>query len=349
MIAFAAAFLIAGCSDSGVRTAEFFVFGTIVEVSIADAEPEVAEQAFADLQSRFQSAHRDWHAWEPGKLTTINEAFARGATAEVEADLAELIRLSQQAESLSGGRFNAAIGGLVGLWGFHTSDYPILGPPPDATSIASLVALHPSTGDIVVGDGVASSLNPAVQLDFGGIAKGYAVDRACDALKKRGIGNAIIAVGGDLRAYGSKGSQPWRVAIRNPFAEGSDGTKGTFLGVIEIQGDEAVSTSGNYQRFREADKHERYAHILDPHTGWPARNVVAATVIAKQGWKADAAATAFVVAGLADWAEVAEGFGIEQVLLADENGTILATGAMLERLVAEDAVKRQIVLLDTSE
>ena len=349
MLVFAATLLLNSCGNASVQTAEFFVFGTIVEVSIAGAEPDVVEQAFAELQTQFQSQHRDWHAWEPGKLTTINDALARGIPAAADEDLAELVRLSQETETLSGGRFNPAIGRLVGLWGFHTSDFPILGPAPDAGAIAALVALNPSTHDINVSDanGVASlsSPNPAVQLDFGGIAKGYAVDLACDSLKARGIGNAIVNAGGDLRAYGSKGSQPWRVAIRNPYSQDADGLPGTVLATIDIHEDESVFTSGNYQRFRKTGDGQRFAHILDPRTGWPAHGIAAATVIGQVGWKADAAATAFVVAGLEDWAEVARGFGMDQVLLADANGGLHATPAMLERLIADDAVKQSIAIL----
>lgn len=333
---FGAVLLLPGCSESRVQTAEYFVFGTIVEVAIADADPDLAAQAFSLLQTQFQTAHRDWHAWEAGKLTAINEAFARGVSVQADAALVDMLRKAQDAETLSGGRFNPAIGRLIGLWGFHTSEYPIFGPPPGADEISALLSLHPSTHDIVLGDGELSSRNPAVQLDLGGIAKGYAVDQACAALKAMGISSAIVNAGGDLRAFGSKGSQAWRVAIRNPFGNVVDKSRDDILGGIEIRGDEAVFTSGNYQRFRETADHERFAHILDPHTGWPARDVVSATVIAGEGWKTDAAATALVVAGMSGWVEVAKAFGLEQVLITDDQGGIYVTPAMLERLDMED-------------
>lgn len=320
--------LLTACTEAPLQEAEFYVFGTLVQVSLSDADPALAGLAFAHLQERFQAMHRDWHAWEPGKLTTINERFALGQAAQADAELVKLVELSQQAEALSGGRFNAAIGRLIGLWGFHTSDYPITGPLPSPGAIGELVAQHPSSLDIEIRGNQLFSRNPAVQLDFGGIAKGFAVDIACEELSALGVRNAIVNAGGDLRAYGMHGDSPWRVAIRNPL--------GGVLGGIEIREDEAVFTSGNYERFHETPAHERYAHILDPRTGWPAPQLMSATVVSKTGWKADAAATALIVGGLAEWSEVASAMGLDMVLLVDESGRIHATPAMRARLILTD-------------
>ncbi len=99
-----------------------------------------------------------------------------------------------------------------------------------------------------------------MQLDFGGIAKGYAVDLAVARLRELGIGSAIVNAGGDLRAFGRHGDRPWRVAVRKPG--------GGTIGTLEVRQDEAMFTSGNYERFRQ-DEQERYPHILDPRSGWP--------------------------------------------------------------------------------
>lgn len=315
---------LSSCFESPLKEAQYFVFGTQVQVSLADVNEELADRAFADLQQRFQAMHRDWHAWEPGKLTAINQAFSNGATAPADAEMIKLVQFSQQMEKKSGGRFNAGIGQLIRLWGFHTSEFPIRGPAPAASDIAALVALHPSTMEIEISDGVLHTRNRSVQLDFGGIAKGYAVDLACDRLKQLGVMNAIVNAGGDLRAFGSRGSKPWRVAIRNPL--------GGILGGLEIHHDEAVFTSGNYERYRETDTLERFPHILDPRNGWPARQIMSATVVTDQGWLADAAATALVVAGLDEWPEVAAAMEIDLVLIVDEQGKVYVTPDLLERL-----------------
>jgi thiamine biosynthesis lipoprotein len=315
--------------------AQFFVFGTTLDVSIQGVDPSVANRAFGQLQRDFQAMHRDWHAWEPGRLTQINEAFAAGRTAVADADIVEMVRRSQEIETASGGRFNPAIGALIGLWGFHTSDYPIEGPPPSSEAIEALVDKHPSTLDIHIDGLDLSSSNPAVQLDFGGIAKGYAIDRACARLESMGIRNMVVNAGGDLRAIGDHGDRPWRIGIREPGGGG-------VIGTLEAGRDEAIFTSGNYERYRE-DATKRYPHILDPRTGWPVSGLSSVTVIAREGMLADAAATALVVAGRDDWAGVARALGLDEVLLVDEGGTAYMTPAMSERVELREDVRAVIV------
>jgi thiamine biosynthesis lipoprotein len=340
-----------GCNQKSAEKAEFFVFGTLVEVSLSGTNQETAQSAFAELQEMFQSMHRDWHAWEPGKLTALNHSIATGEVAKVDLHLATLIQQSQVFESASGGRFNPAIGKLVGLWGFHTSDYPIHAEIPASAEIDLLLANQPSSRQLQLlpldnGQWEVRSSNPGVQLDFGGIAKGYAVDLAIQALGVRQLAGgvtgemtgAIVNAGGDLRTSGSHQGRDWRVAVQNPL--------GGVIGVIETSAGEAVFTSGNYQRYGEDKSGLRYAHILDPRTGRPVSEVLSATVIAQSGIAADAAATALVVGGLSAWAEVAAGMNLDRFLLTDESGKVYLTRAMQSRLIMPEDTARNVVVLD---
>jgi thiamine biosynthesis lipoprotein len=327
-------FLLTACQRSEEQSAELFVFGTIVEIKLWGASPEEASHAFSELQQMFQGMHRDWHAWEPGRLTDINKAFAQGVPATADQDIVEMIRRSQVIEEKSGGRFNPAIGALIHLWGFHTSDFPVMGPPPSQLQIDETLESQPSSRDIHIDGLELRSDNPEVQLDFGGIAKGYAVDLAIARLRVMGIDNAIANAGGDLRAIGSHGERPWRVAVRKPG--------GGNIGSIQVRGDEAIFTSGNYERFRQ-DEAKRYPHILDPATGWPAKDIASVTVISDEGLLADAAATALVVAGLDDWPDAARALGLDQVAVVDESGTVFLTPAMELRLEFDGDVERAIV------
>jgi thiamine biosynthesis lipoprotein len=329
--------LLTACQRDQEHSAELFVFGTIVEIKLWGASPEEASQAFSELQQMFQGMHRDWHAWEPGRLVDINEAFTRGETATADPDIVEMIRRSQSIETATGGRYNPAIGELIRLWGFHTSDYPIVGPAPSQEQINTILAEQPSSNDIQVNGLELRSENPAVQLDFGGIAKGHAVDLTIRRLRDMGISNAIVNAGGDLRAMGNHGDRPWRVAIRKPG--------GGNIGSVQVQGDEAIFTSGNYERFR-VDNMERYPHILDPGTGWPAKDIASVTVITDDGLLADAAATALVVAGLEDWPEVARALDLQHVAVVDESGTVYLTPAMEKRLQYYGDVERIVISLN---
>ena len=327
---------LAACQRNQEQSAQLFVFGTIVELKLWGASPEDASNAFAEIQQMFQGMHRDWHAWEPGRLTEINKAFAEGRSATADADIIEMVTRSQMLESKTGGRFNPAIGALIRLWGFHTSDYPIEGPAPTQAQISALLESRPSSHDIRVDGLEISSTNPAVQLDFGGIAKGHAADLTIARLRELGIDNAIVNAGGDLRAIGTHGDRPWRVAVRQPG--------GGNIGSIQVRGDESIFTSGNYERFRQ-DQLERYPHILDPLTGWPARDIASVTVIAANGMTADAAATAMVVAGLDGWPEVARALKLAHVAVVDEAGTVFLTPAMEQRIEFSEDVDTVIIQL----
>lgn len=326
--------LFTACQRNEEQSAELYVFGTIVEIKLWGTSPQEAGHAFGEIQRMFQAMHRDWHAWEPGRLVDINKALAEGRTAIADADIVEMIRRSQPLESSTGGRFNPAIGALIRLWGFHTSDYPIEGPPPTQAEIAEILDQHPSSRDIRINGLELSSDNPSVQLDFGGIAKGYAVDLTIAKLRALGINNAIVNAGGDLRAIGTHGNRPWRVAVRKPG--------GGNVGSVQVKGDEAIFTSGNYERFRQ-DQTQRYPHILDPATGWPAKDLASVTVITDEGILADAAATALVVAGLDGWPEVASALDLQQIAVVDEKGTVYLTPAMDKRLQFTGDVERIII------
>ena len=326
--------MLTSCQRNREHHAELFVFGTLVEITLWGATQDQSDRAFTELQHLFNGMHRDWHAWEPGRLTEINQAFANGHWIEADADIVEMIRRSQLIEQRSDGRFNAAIGSLIRLWGFHTSDYPVIGPPPTQASIDEILTHRPSSMDIQIDGLRVRSENPHVQLDFGGIAKGYAVDLAIEHVRELGIANAIVNAGGDLRAIGRHGDRPWNVAVKKPG--------GGIIGTVQVRGDEALFTSGNYERFRQ-DQHKRYPHILDPRSGWPVNDVASVTLITSEGIVADAVATALVVAGLDEWTMVARAFQLGQVLVVDESGVVYLTHEMEQRMQFSGGVERVIV------
>ncbi len=328
--------LLAGCSRPALYEAKIYVFGTLADISVWGADEKAARTAVDAVASDFQRMHHEWHAWEPGPLVELNAAIAAGQPAPIPPSIVPLIERSQEIYLLSEGRFNAAIGRLLRLWGFQSSERPN-GPPPDRHAVAALVAAQPAMSDLELKDGVLYSANPSVQLDFGGIAKGYAVELALQRLRAAGIENAIVNTGGGLGVIGQHGQRPWRVGIRHPQGQG-------ILASLEVRDGEHVHTSGNYERFRE---HEglRYAHILDPRTGWPVDSITSCTVISQDGTLADAAATALVIAGSADWYRLAAKMGIHYVMLVGEDGTVYMNPAMAARVEFVDAPYR-IVLSD---
>jgi thiamine biosynthesis lipoprotein len=337
LTASALALALAACSDGPeVERQRFLSLGTHIEVQTAGAETERAREAIRVVRKDLAYLHSGLHPWEPGALARVNQMLA--ATGEFTADPGTLdaLAVSRPLYRDSDGLFNPALGKLADAWGFH-QDTPA-GPPPDEATIEAILEADPSPDDLTV-DGVRmTNTNPAVQLDFGGVAKGMGVDHAVGLLREHGIDNAIVNAGGDLRAYGQRGDRPWRVGIRDPRGEG-------VLAGLTIEGDEAVFTSGDYERYYEHDG-KRYHHILDPRTGRPARGVTSVTVIHEEGATADAAATALFIADEDQWPRIAKQMGIEAVLRVDDEGVLHMTPAMAERLELEkDEATTRIVEL----
>ena len=311
---------LAGCGDSQTDTyqQQLLAFGTLVEISLYDVEPDTARQAVQAVDQLFMQQHKDWHAWQRGELDSLNQAFAAGQDMQVDPAIIRLIEMGQRFEHLSHGLFNPAIGHLLKLWGFQ-QDEPAKAPP-DTDSISRWVQAAPSTLQVHVEGSRVSSSNPAVKLDFGGFAKGYSVATAVDLLEQRGIGNLIVNAGGDLCLRGRHGERPWRIGIRSPEGNG-------VLASLDLEGARCVFTSGDYERYFEYNG-KRYGHILDPRSGYPAEGVHSVTVLADDAALADAAATALFVAGVPDWQAIARSFSIRDVLLIDAAGDAYITDTL---------------------
>jgi thiamine biosynthesis lipoprotein len=317
--------LLTACTDTTRDYKQsLFIFGTLVDITVHGTPEEQAATAIAAVDDDFQRMHREWHAWMPGgELVNLNKHLAAGETATVSDFLLPLLLQARTLSIQSDGLFNPAIGRLIALWGFH-SDEPPPGPPPPVDAIERLVAGKPDMQALVIEGNRVSSNNPLVQLDLGGFAKGYALNLAIARLRSFGVGNAIVNAGGDLCVSGRHGDRPWQVGIRHPQGEG-------VIAALAVADGECVLTSGNYERYREYED-VRYAHILDPRTGWPVRHVASATVIHADGGVADAAATALTVAGPDDWQRIARSMGLVYVMLVDEEGTVYLSQAMAKRV-----------------
>jgi thiamine biosynthesis lipoprotein len=319
-----ATIFVSGCSPKpAVYHQQLLVFGTIVDIKLWGVEEKTGQLVIARLTDDFNYMHRAWHAWDNGATTRINYFIAQGKPLTGPPSVIPLINRSGELSRLSGGLFNPAIGNLIALWGF-ASDDPPKGPPPGPESIQALLRQQPVMDNISIKGVTIQSTNPGVRLNFGGFAKGYAVDRAIEVLREAGIENAVVNAGGDLRAIGQHGQRPWRVGIRHPRQEG-------ILASVETTQDESIFTSGDYERYFDWQG-IRYDHIIDPRTGYPARGLSSVTVFADQGDLADAAATALTVAGPKDWLPVARAMGIKGAMLVGQDGVIQITPGIRERI-----------------
>ncbi|HET9112559.1 MAG TPA: FAD:protein FMN transferase [Burkholderiales bacterium] len=319
--------MLGACGKPALYTQESYVFGTRVEVSIYGEPDSVARRVTAHVLAVFDQMHHDLHAWEPGPLSTLNEAFSHSPQrVSVDPEISAIIKDATGYSVQSDGLFNPAIGNLIRLWGFQSDRFQARLPDPGA--VAALVAANPQMRDIVIAGNQVYSTNPAVRLDLGGYAKGYALDVAAAYLRSQGIRNALINIGGNIMALGRYGERPWRVGIQNPRKPGP-------IATLDLRDGEAIGTSGDYQRFFELNG-KRYCHIIDPRTGWPAQGVEAVTVLIPPGNRAgtlsDVASKPLFIAGPAGWRRSAERMGVNAAMLIDAKGKIHLTSAMQKRL-----------------
>lgn len=316
---------LAACSPPPLTQQQAYVFGTLVEVSVYGAPETQARQVTAAVLARFDELHRTLHAWQPSDVSRLNTALAQGQRAPVTPELAAMLRDAQAQSIQSNDLFNPAIGGLIALWGFH-ADTP-RARVPDAAAIARWVKAAPRMRDLHVENGEAWSDNPAVQLDLGGYAKGYALDEAVRILKAHGIHDALVNIGGNVIALGSHGDRPWRVGIQHPRQPGT-------LATLDLRDGEAIGTSGDYQRYFEAGGH-RYSHLIDPRSGKPANGMQSVTVLVtgeQAGTRSDALSKPLFIDGPSRLAAQAARLGVADYLAVDAAGRIHVSPAMQARL-----------------
>ncbi len=314
------------CGRTPLQEQQAYVFGTRVEVIVVSAEPEQGRQAIAAVLREFDRLHRAYHAWQPSELTALNSAIARGEPLGVTPELADFVREAQALSRQGDNLFDPGIGRLIGLWGFQADEFKA--EVPAAADIRHWLAGKPSIADIVVDGTTVRSRNRNVALDFGGYLKGVALDRAAAILRAQGINNALINIGGNVMALGSKEGKKWRVGIQHPRQPGP-------LATIALEDGEAIGTSGDYQRFFEVDG-KRYAHLLDPRSGYPADHTEAVTVLIPAGPKAgtlsDATSKPIFVAGDENWRAMAKKMEIGLVLRVDRKAQLFVTEALRQRL-----------------
>ena len=225
-----------------------------------------------------------------------------------------LIETAISISKASGGAFDISYESVGFLYDFRARQRP------DAEAIAARIeaidyrhiALDPQARTI-------RFEVPGMRINLGGIAKGHAVERGAAILRAAGIRHALLNAGGDTRVIGDRRGQPWVVGIRHPR---QDDAVATRLPLI----DEAISTSGDYERFFEEDG-RRYHHILNPATGEPTETLLSATVIGPDATYTDALATTIFVLGVEDGLALIEKFeGFEAILIAPSGALSYSSG-----------------------
>lgn len=268
-----------------------------------------------------------------GMLSTGNESSevyrlnqnGEGTAAD---EMAELLEYSEDLYESTDGCFNIAIYPVMQLWGFPTGEYHVP-QPEEIAQVQGLLDMSQVQYDRE--SGKITLLQEGMAIDFGGIAKGYTSSRVMGIFEEYGVEAGLINLGGNVHTFRTKtdGSY-WRVAIKNPW------NTETYLGVVEVA-DEAVITSGGYERYFEEDG-KKYHHIIDPATCTPAEaGLTSVTIVSSDGTLADGLSTSLYIMGRekaeAYWREHSEKF---ETILVGDDGTIAVSEGLAGRFTSED-------------
>lgn len=250
---------------------------------VGDDEPSVraaAQQAIAEVR-RVEAKYSRYRA--DSVISRINVAAGGAAPVAVDPETDALLDLADRLHAASGGRFDVTSGVLRRAWDFRSTRIP---------SRSEIAALLPMVGwqHVARAPGAVRLSRPGMEIDFGGIGKEYAADRAAAVLLEAGARGGFVNLGGDIRVAGPRADgTPWRFAIRHPRDAAA------FVTEVEL-GAGALATSGDYERCIVVDG-RRYAHVLDANTGWPVHDWASVSVVAASCTAAGALATLAMLAG----------------------------------------------------
>ncbi|KIH78231.1 hypothetical protein GFER_03910 [Geoalkalibacter ferrihydriticus DSM 17813] len=291
------------------------LLGTVVEISVWEDAEGLAREA---VQAAFAEMARIEALMSPHVPDSDVARLSRAAEGlEVAPETAAVLALGLDIARRSDGAFDLTLARLKELWDLEAQNPRV---PRSEELAAALEGIGPQALRLE-GTRVYKA-HPTLAVDLGGIAKGYAVDRAASVLEQAGIADASINAGGDLRLLGRRGERPWRIGIRHP----RDAEE--ILTILDVS-DRAVVTSGDYERFFEKDG-QRYHHIFDPRTGFPSTATQSVTLVADSAMLADALATAVFVLGPRQGLEFLAAFPQAEALVVDADGQVHATAGMAE-------------------
>jgi len=263
------------------------LMSTIFRIQVNDTPETQADPAIRAAFDEIARLEGVLSEWQPGsEVSRINQG-AGGPPIHVGEDTYAVIHAGLEVSRASAGAFDLSWAALRGLYDFHPGEQVV----PSRREIRARLGLI-DYRDIEL-DEEAHTVRlkrRGMTIGTGGIAKGYALDRAGAILRQAGIQSYMLFGGGQVQVHGLHGDRPWRVGIQHPRQEGD------YFAFLEVV-DRSISTSGDYEHFFFDAEGQRWHHILDPRTGLPARRSISTTLIAPSGLYADALSTAAFVLG----------------------------------------------------
>jgi len=295
---------------------DFFAMDTYIACQVLSADEKLAVKALDAVEAAFMDIDRLTNRFEQdSEISAINQN-AGIAPVKVSEDVYSMVEIALEWSDKTDGAFNILIGDVMDLWGFG-SDQPAV---PAEAALAEALTRTDYHKIMLDQENLTIYLpEKGMVMDLGGVAKGYATDKAVAALKEMGIENALINAGGNVYVLGSRADgTPWKVGVQDP--RDPEGIKAVLQGE-----NTAIISSGDYQRYFEADG-IRYHHIIDPADGYPARASAGTTIIMKSATIADILSTSLFVKGPVEGIKLAEEFDeVDAAMIITADGKIFGT------------------------
>ncbi|HEX7639949.1 MAG TPA: FAD:protein FMN transferase [Burkholderiaceae bacterium] len=303
-------------AGAGWYRREEAIMGTSIGVELFAPSRTRADEACEAVMAEM---HRINASYSPHKVTSelslLNERAALGPVS-VSAETFRLLERALAFSALSGGAFDVTYAAAG-----HLYDYRAGVAPDDEALAAAQAAVGWRHLQLEAATRSVRFARPGVRIDFGGFAKGHAVDNAIAILRRLGIEHAMVAAGGDSHVIGRRGSRPWTVAIRDPRRPGE------VVAVLPLE-DTAISTSGDYERFFERDG-VRCHHLLDPRTGKSPDGVRSVTILADDGLTTEAFSKTVFVLGVERGLRFVESQPGVDAVIVDAAGTLHYSAGLL--------------------
>ncbi|MDR3566249.1 MAG: FAD:protein FMN transferase [Negativicutes bacterium] len=292
-----------------------FLMDTIIEITAygPNAEPAV-KAAFAE----FKRLHELTNNFDPNSQVSRVNQLAGREKVKVDPDVLTMIKRSNELSDQLDGVFDVTIGPLVELWGIGRKG-EFVPSQAEIDRLLPLVNYHLMELDPAAGTIYLSKAG--MLIDLGGIAKGYATDKAVDILKAKGITSALVNAGGDVRVIGKRpDGNPWRIGVQHPRQPAG------VIAKMAMTDWDTLETSGDYQRYITSNG-VQYSHILDPRTGRQPKGLASVTMVINSSTDGDILSTALFVLGPERALEALKRFpGVEAIMVTPDGKVTTSPG-----------------------
>lgn len=300
------------------------LLGTIVTITVVD-KPENLPGDFDAAFKEIEDVQKNFNPYSPESEISLINRKACGTPVKTGDELFSLIRRSLEISEKTSGAFDITFASMGKVWDFSSHSENRFTPPDDKIIRKLQPLISYKNVRLDSGSRTVEFLKSTTKIGLGAIAKGYAAGRAAAALKKRDVKGAIVACAGDIQVIGSNNGKPWRTGIQDPRGN-------SIIAELDLENGDAISTSGDYERFRMY-KGRRYHHIIDPATGYPSNSgLISVSILSTDPVLSDGYDTAFLIMGFEETVKILKSMSNLSAVIVTADMRIFASKSLKGRI-----------------